>query len=999
LKRFFTEGNPLVRVGALVTFVGVAFLLRYVGERVSVPMEVRLTGIAAGGLAMIAFGLWVRGRKPGFALPFQGTGIGVLYLTIYAAFRLYSLVPGGVAFGLMLLVVLMTIGLALWQDAMILAAVGVAGGFLAPVLASTGQGSHVELFSYYLGLNVVVAVVAWFRAWRLLNWLGFVFTFGIASAWGAKFYQPEYLSSTEPFLVIHVALYLAVSILFASRQPPNLKGFVDGTLVFGTPIVGFTLQAMLLSDRPTGLAWSSAIFGATYLVLRWQLLSRDREHFQLLGQCFLALGFGFLTLAIPLAFDARVTSAMWTLEGAAVAWVGIRQLSWMRRWSGYALMGLGSLAYLQDNSTAADTLVLLNADYLGVVIIAASFGFIAQLLRRDQAEPRWPLLAPAFWIYACLWWTAGGLTELNNQLAGGKQLLSGMIYLALTALPMALHARQITWRTPQTMAAAIAFLSVPLYAQWYVGQVRSLAANPNLWALGIALITLLGVAHILRQRRFPAAQPLIADGLAAAAGGLWLFGSLVEFEHLLSGATLLTLSTVWVAMSALGWVEYARRVQWRTPQFIAYGHALILLAVQVVWHQPQQPLIFNINVFNGLLSVVAALFVGRWILHRSWPATQRAWANGLAALATGLWLLIGVDEFDSHFAAAPALHLTLMWATLSLLALFTLARPLRWAELRRTAEAHLLLAPLALAAAADAGHVLTQGYGLLAWPLVLAVQYWMLYQRRSDDIGRLTVMHAVSFWTLLGVLTFAIQQRMALLSGADSLWRGACYGAIPALLVVLVRWRAVAGRWPVATALPAYQGIWLAPVMIYLAGWLASINLTAPGSGAYVPLLNGLDAACVLTLVTGALWWNERSLQGQTHRFGVYIIGALAFLTLNAILLRGLHTWLPIAWDLDTLWRSFTVQASVTILWSLTALALMLLASKLRKRWVWMTGAGLIVFALLKLFVVDTAASGTLARIAAFFAVAMVLFVAGYFVPRPPADVDTTEPQEADAET
>ena len=38
-----------------------------------------------------------------------------------------------------------------------------------------------------------------------------------------------------------------------------------------------------------------------------------------------ALGVIFITLAIPLAFDGRTTSAIWAVVGAAVVWASVRQ--------------------------------------------------------------------------------------------------------------------------------------------------------------------------------------------------------------------------------------------------------------------------------------------------------------------------------------------------------------------------------------------------------------------------------------------------------------------------------------------------------------------------------------------------------------------------------------------------------------------------------------------------------------------------------------------------
>ena len=149
-----------------------------------------------------------------------------------------------------------------------------------------------ELFTYYLILNAVVVSIAWFRAWRLLNWVGFVCTFGIGLLWGAEYYRPEFFSGSEPFLLAHVGLYILVAVLFASRQPPRLRGLVDGTIVFGTPLVGFGMQAALLADSAYGLAWSALGLGVLYLLLAAGLWRHDRRHYRLLFECFLALGVG-----------------------------------------------------------------------------------------------------------------------------------------------------------------------------------------------------------------------------------------------------------------------------------------------------------------------------------------------------------------------------------------------------------------------------------------------------------------------------------------------------------------------------------------------------------------------------------------------------------------------------------------------------------------------------------------------------------------------------------
>ena len=125
-------------------------------------------------------------------------------------------------------------------------------------LDELSQDLRFSLRTLFKHRAVAIFAIAWFKAWRALNVLGFAFTFGIGTLWGIDAYEPELFATTEPFLVLFTLLYLAIPVLFAMRvEPPKLRGFVDGTLVFGTPLVAFALQAELVADTEYGLAISA----------------------------------------------------------------------------------------------------------------------------------------------------------------------------------------------------------------------------------------------------------------------------------------------------------------------------------------------------------------------------------------------------------------------------------------------------------------------------------------------------------------------------------------------------------------------------------------------------------------------------------------------------------------------------------------------------------------------------------------------------------------------
>ncbi len=230
--RWFTTGNVPVKVGVVLSLFGVGFLVKEGIDRewLVLPLELRLMFVALFGIGLLVLGWRLRTRQRTYALSVQGGGIGVLYLTIFASFRSMHLLPPTLAFALLVAITAAAGVLAVLQDARALAVLGILGGFLAPVLVSTGSGNHVALFSYYALLNIAIVGIAWFKAWRVLNVLGFVFTFGIGTLWGIDGYSADKFATTEPFLILFTLMYLVIPVLFAMRTEPKLRGFVDGTL-------------------------------------------------------------------------------------------------------------------------------------------------------------------------------------------------------------------------------------------------------------------------------------------------------------------------------------------------------------------------------------------------------------------------------------------------------------------------------------------------------------------------------------------------------------------------------------------------------------------------------------------------------------------------------------------------------------------------------------------------------------------------------------------------
>ncbi len=446
-RAWLLGGNTVARVGILILFIGVAFFLKYAVESGWLPIELRLAGAATGGLVLIAIGWRLRSRRLNYSLVLQGGGIGIVYLTVFSAIKLYGLIATAPGLLLMTALVILSSALAVMQNARSLAILAMIGGFLAPILISR-EGNHVFLFSYYAILNAGILGMAWFKAWRELNLVGFAFTFVIGGIWGYRYYQPEYFSTTEPFLVLFFLFYLAVPVLFAQRQSPELKGYIDGSLIFGVPLVAFGLQSALVHDIKYGLALSAVGAGLIYVILATILWRERRESVRMLTEAFLALAVAFGTLAIPLAVDGRWTGAAWALEGAALVWIGIRQKRLIARLFGLIVQVGAGIAFLTEFGSPTADIPLLNSIYLSALMLCFSGLFTGFYLNRHrQALWKDEVSAPELaLLWGLAWWFGAGINEILKHSVDVYYESAILSFIAISLAVTAALRRPLDWQ-------------------------------------------------------------------------------------------------------------------------------------------------------------------------------------------------------------------------------------------------------------------------------------------------------------------------------------------------------------------------------------------------------------------------------------------------------------------------------------------------------------------------------------------------------------------------
>jgi uncharacterized membrane protein len=285
--------------------------------------------------------------------------------------------------------------------------------------------------------------------------------------------------------------------------------------------------------------------------------------------------------------------------------------------------------------------------------------------------------------------------------------------------------------------------------------------------------------------------------------------------------------------------------------------------------------------------------------------------------------------------------------------------------------------------------------GWLAWPLAFVGLYCIVFRHEGTARAPLAnALNALSAWLLCALLSWETVWQVNAAVGASDMWPAAAWAAIPALFLVLLPRLVTRVAWPFARNRVAYLFVAGVGIALYLGAWSFVTNAASRGDTAplpYVPGLNPLDLAQAFVLLILFRYWRFlRAVRSTGHpridpRVPMPALAALAFIWLNAVLLRTLHQWFAVPFGLDELMASTLVQTSLSIFWATLALVTMLVATRKRYRLVWIVGAVLLAVVMAKLFLIDLSRTGSVERIVSFLGVGLLMLIVGYFSPLPPA--------------
>lgn len=371
----------LNRIGIAALLIGVSYFLKFAFDNNWIGPAGRVTiGLLAGiGLVVWSERFRAKGYQA-FSYSLKAVGIGALYLSLWAAFQVYSLIPSGVAFAMMLAVTAATAAMAWAQNAQLLAAFALAGGFSTPALLSTGQNHELALFAYVALLDLATLLLVVFKPWRRLLVMSFVGTLLLYVGWYSSYYDRPQLTATLAFATLFFAVFAVAPLV--TLQPEAESAFlasVPAILAFVNAGVYF-LQAfaMIQEVDKTYMAWFALGLAGVYIFLSRQIRSRkiSAGTAQILHYLHLAVALGFITIAIPIRLDAHWITIGWFVEAGVLLFVADRIQSEVLNAFALAALALGVVRLLLIDNFSTTQLIF-NLRMMTYAVAVAVLGATA----------------------------------------------------------------------------------------------------------------------------------------------------------------------------------------------------------------------------------------------------------------------------------------------------------------------------------------------------------------------------------------------------------------------------------------------------------------------------------------------------------------------------------------------------------------------------------------------------------------------------------------------
>jgi len=437
LEKFIGE-NLVNKIGIAILVLAIGFFVKYAIDQQWIGPVGRVgIGIFCGAI-LVGFAHRLRKNYKAFSSVLAGGGIAVFYFSITLAFQQFHLLSQLAALCIMVVITVFAVALSLLYDKQELAVIALIGGMASPFLLSNGTANYDGLFVYLLVLNTGLLIIAYYKAWRILNISSFALSVIVVGTLIYSLTTSNYYTGLR-YASIFYLLFFTINIINNIRENKTFLAIDFSILLVNTALyfgAGLYLLTQMGQAEYRGLFCAS--LGFINLVLSYILFRKKTVDTNIL-YLLIGITLTFISLTAPIQLHGNNITLFWTCETVLLYWlyqksgIGLMKLTSLILW----LLMIISLCmdlekiYVYNNIPLA---VIANKGFITTVFSAIGSYVLSLLVKRDREPDTYGMgINAGFYsvMALILLFLAGGL-EINHQFAYYYPTTSlNLLYLAL----------------------------------------------------------------------------------------------------------------------------------------------------------------------------------------------------------------------------------------------------------------------------------------------------------------------------------------------------------------------------------------------------------------------------------------------------------------------------------------------------------------------------------------------------------------------------------------
>lgn len=388
-EKFIGE-NLFGKIGILIFVIGVGFFVKYAIDKnwINETFRTVLGFLTGAALLFVAERLQKKYRT--FSSLLAGGAFAVFYLTVAIAFHYYHIFSQTVAFIILIAITVFMSVLSVIYDRRELAIIALVGGFLAPFIVSSGEGSYQVLFTYVSILNLGMFGLSIYKKWSELPIISFVFTCLIMASFLLLSYSSRSTIISGHLLMFATLFYFIFLLpVFSILRGEKIQAMSRG-LVFVIITNNFVyLLSGILFLRNMGLSFKASGLLSLFIALvnlglvLW--LWKSRKDYKFLVHTTLGLVLTFVSITIPIQLDGNYITLLWASEMVLLLWLYVQSKIRVYEYAAKILVGLTFVSYLMDVYSVmfehhSLSTIFLNSSFATSLFVGLATGAFALLM-------------------------------------------------------------------------------------------------------------------------------------------------------------------------------------------------------------------------------------------------------------------------------------------------------------------------------------------------------------------------------------------------------------------------------------------------------------------------------------------------------------------------------------------------------------------------------------------------------------------------------------------